>query len=257
MQSNVLIYTVNEKICTITLDRPESLNSFNKQLRLDLLKALQEAEADTDIRAIILNGAGKGFCAGADLAEGVEDGVEHQLRNEYKPCLMAIQNSSKPVIAQVHGPAAGIGAAFALACDIVIMAEDAYMYLAFAAISLIPDGGLNWQLYNILGPRRAFEIIAEGKRITAQECLEYGMCNQIVPADELPETVKSRAEKLADGAPLAQAAVKQILRQMENATLSDAIDMEASIQKQLVETEDCKEAIAAFFRKEKPVFHGR
>ena len=257
MQSDVLTYSVEDAICTITLNRPDSLNSFDRELRLDLLKAIETAEADKSVRVVILKGAGKGFCAGADLAEGVADGVEDQLKNEYKPCLMAIKNSAKPFIAQIHGPAAGIGAAFALACDIVIMADEAFMYLAFAAIGIIPDGGLNWQLYNILGPRKAFEIIAEGKRISAQDCLQFGMCNEVVPAQELEAAVLKRAEKLAQGAPLSQAAVKKVLQQMEGMDLSQAIDLEAEVQQSVVETEDCRNAIAAFFRKEKPVFNGR
>ncbi|MDJ0613821.1 MAG: enoyl-CoA hydratase-related protein [Rhizobiaceae bacterium] len=257
MQSNVLNYETADAVCTITLNRPDSLNSFNTELRLDLLKALEAAEADTSVRVIVLKGAGKGFCAGADLGEGVEVGVERQLKKEYKPCLMAIRNSSKPVIAQVHGPAAGIGAGFALACDIVIMTDTSYIYLAFAAISLIPDGGLNWHLYHALGPRKAFEIIAEGKRLTAEECLNYGMCNQVVSADDLEGAVAERAAKLASGAPLAQAAVKKVLNQMGTMGLGDAIDFEAEVQQPLSESEDCREAVAAFFRKEKPVFNGR
>jgi len=257
MQSNVLTYETANAVCTITLNRPESLNSFNAELRLDLLKALKAVEADENIRVIVMKGAGKGFCAGADLGEGVEDGVERQLKEEYKPCLMAIRNSAKPFIAQVHGPAAGIGAGFALACDVVIMAETSYMYLAFAAISLIPDGGLNWHLYHTLGPRKAFEIIAEGKKLTAEECLSHGMCNEVVTADALDDAVVQRAAKLAAGAPLAQAAVKKVLNQMGTLSLGDAIDFEAEIQQPLSESEDCRKAVAAFFRKEKPVFNGR
>ncbi len=257
MQSNVLNYETADAVCTITLNRPTSLNSFNQELRIDLLKALQTAEADETIRVVILAGEGKSFCAGADLSEGLEDSVERQLRDEYKPCLMAIQNSEKPVIAQVQGAAAGIGAGFALACDMVIMSEDAFMYLAFAAIGLVPDGGLNWHLYHALGPRKAFEVIAEGKRLTAEECLGYGMCNEVVPAGELANTAMARAKKLAIGAPLAQAATKKLMRQMGKLNLSEAIDLEAQVQQPLSDSEDCREAVAAFFRKEKPVFHGR
>lgn len=257
MQSNVLLYQTVNAVCTITLNRPDSLNSFNTELRMDLLKALEAAEADDDVRVIVLKGAGKGFCAGADLGEGVDSGVERQLKEEYKPCLMAIRNSTKPFIAQVHGPAAGIGAGFAMACDIVIMADTSYMYLAFAAISLIPDGGLNWHLYHSLGPRKAFEVIAEGKKLPSDECLSAGMCNEVVPAEQLEGAVHQRAAKLASGAPLAQAAVKKVLNQMGTKSLAEAIDFEAEIQQPLSESEDCREAVASFFKKEKPVFNGR
>lgn len=257
MQSNVLIYEKQGSVCTIMLNRPESLNSFSTELRADLLKALRNAEADDGVRVIVLKGAGRGFCAGADLGEGLEHSVEQQLKEEYKPCLMAIRNSSKPFIAQVHGAAAGIGAGFALACDVVIMAEDAFMYLAFAAIGLVPDGGLNWQLYHSVGPRKAFEIIAEGKRITAAECLAYGMCNEVVAPDMLDEAVSARAQKLAAGAPLAQAAVKRLMNEVGQMNLGDAIDLEAEVQQPLSESDDCREAVAAFFRKEKYEFKGR
>ncbi|MEM7289740.1 MAG: enoyl-CoA hydratase-related protein [Pseudomonadota bacterium] len=258
MQSNVLMYETADTVCNITLNRPDTLNSFNGELRQDLRKALETADADETIRVIVLKGAGKGFCAGADLGDGVEAQVEKQLKEEYKPAIMAIRNATKPVIAQVHGPAAGIGAAFALACDMVIMAENAYMYLAFAAISLIPDGGLNWQLYHSLGPRRAFEIIAEGKRLTAGECLAHGMCNAIVPVDELGAAVAQKAETLAKGAPLAQAAVKKALNRMGTMELGEAIDLEAELQQPLSESEDCRQAINAFLNKEERAeFKGR
>ncbi len=257
MQSDVLEYSVSDAVCTITLDRPESLNSFNHELRQDLLMALQTAEASTDIRVIILKGNGKGFCAGADLGEGLDRNIEGELKHAYKPILMAIQSSSKVCIAQVHGCAAGIGAGLAMACDIVIMSEDAYAYLAFAAIGLIPDGGLNWHLYHTLGPRRAYETIVEGKRITSQECLHFGICNEVVPREKLESSVLSRAEKLAVGSPLSQAAVKKVLRQMSTMNLSEAIDLEAEIQQPLTESEDCRNAVAAFFNKEKPVFKGK
>ena len=170
---------------------------------------------------------------------------------------MAISESPKPCIAQVHGSAAGIGAALALVCDLVIMSEDAYMYLAFAAIGLVPDGGLNWLLFNALGPRRAFEIITEGKKIPASECLPLGMCNEVVPAEELDSAVLNRAAKLSSGAPLAQAAVKKLLRQMSELSYSQAINAEAELQQALAESEDCRNAVAAFFKKEKPVFKGK
>ena len=257
MDSNVLDYELSDTICTIALNRPDSLNSFNHELRKDLLAALETAEADPSVRIIILKGNGKGFCAGADLSEGLERDIEDELKLEYKPILMAIQGSTKICIAQVHGCAAGIGAGLAMACDIVIMSEDAFAYLAFAAIGLIPDGGLNWHLYHTLGPRRAFETIVEGKRLTSHECLKHGICNEVVATEDLESAVLARAEKLAKGAPLSQAAVKKVLRQMSTMNLSQAIDLEAELQKPLAESEDCRNAVEAFFKKEKPVFKGK
>lgn len=257
MKSNVLNVQVNDGVCTIALSRPEKLNSFDQALRLDLKNAIDAATNDQEIRVIVFKGEGKGFCAGADLGEGLENGVERQLKEEYKPFLMAIHDCPKPCIAQVHGTAAGIGAALAMVCDIVVMSEDAYIYLAFAAIGLIPDGGLNWHLYNALGPRRAYETIVEGKRLQAAQCFELGICNEVVTQDALDDAVMKRAKRLAKGAPLAQAAVKKLLRKMDKVTLSEAINMEAEIQQPLSETSDCKNAVVAFFNKEKPVFEGK
>ncbi|MEM7214661.1 MAG: enoyl-CoA hydratase/isomerase family protein [Pseudomonadota bacterium] len=257
MHSNVLDYSVDGPVCTIMLNRPDSLNSFNRELRADLLKALQAAETDSAIRVVILKGSGKGFCAGADLGEGLDRDIGNELREEYKPFLMAIHNSSKVIIAQAHGCVAGIGAGLAMACDIVVMSENAYLYMAFAAIGLIPDGGINWHLYKALGPRKAFETIVEGKRLSAQECLEHGICNQVVPRDQLEKQVRERAEKIAAGAPLAQAALKAMFRGVGDLDLSQAISRESEIQQPLTESEDCRNAIDAFFRKEKPVFEGK
>ena len=257
MQSEVLNCDLQTRVATIELNRPDSLNSFNQQLRKDLLAAIQLAEAYENIRVIRIKGAGRGFCAGADLGEGLERSIENELIEEYKPIMMAIHDSPKIFMAQVHGSAAGIGAALAFVCDMTIMAEDAYAYLAFAAIGLVPDGGLHWHLYHALGPRKAFELIVEGGRLTAQQCLEYGLCNEVVSQEKLDEFVIAKAEKIADGAPLSQRALKEIMRQMNGLTLSETINLEAELQQPLTESEDCRNAVQAFFNKEKPVFKGK
>ena len=193
MESEVLEYSVDGAVCTIMLNRPHSLNSFNLALRKDLLAALQLAERSDDVRVIVLKGAGRGFCAGADLSEGVEKAVDQMLEEEYKPFLLAIAESSKICIAQVHGSAAGIGGALAMACDIVVMADDAYLYLAFAAIGLVPDGGLTWHLLHAMGYRRAFETIVEGRKLDAQACLDFGIANELVAPETLDAHVAAKA----------------------------------------------------------------
>ncbi len=257
MISDVLNYSVEKGIAKIELNRPDSINSFNADLRTDILAAIQTAEKDNSVRVMVFKGAGRGFCAGADLSEGLDKDVEAMLVEEYMPFLLAISESNKICIAQVHGSAAGIGAALAMVCDLVVMSEDAYVYLAFAAIGLVPDGGLNWHLLHTLGYRRAFETIVEGKKLTAQECLDAGIANAVVSLDQLDPAVEAKAEKLAKGAPLAQSAAKKILRQMEHLTLEEAIRLEAATQQPLTESEDCRNAVDAFFKKEKPVFRGK
>ena len=158
---------VDGAVGIITLNRPDSLNAFNTQMRADFVAAAAEMEANEAIRAVVLTGAGRGFCAGADLKEtgGRRDKtVTEILIEEYKPGIMAIANSDKTYIAAVSGPASGIGAAYAQACDMMIMGESAYIYMAFAAIALVPDGGNTWQLVRQLGYKRAYQAILEARR---------------------------------------------------------------------------------------------
>ena len=256
MKSQSIIIETDGPIANVILNRPDSYNSMNKSMRMELGSAINSINQNPDIRVAVIKGAGKGFCAGADLAEGVGDAVDKMLLEEYQPFLAAIAESPKPFIAQVHGPAAGIGGALAMVCDQVVMSEDAYLYLAFAAIGLIPDGGLNWHLIHALGYRRAYEAIVEGRKIPAPECLEVGITNKVVPVIELESTVAEKAKRIAAGAPLAQAAAKQLLRQAERMTMREVIEMEANMQKPLTESNDCQNAIDAFFAKQKPVFKG-
>ena len=164
---------------------------------------------------------------------------------------------NKIYIAQVHGGAAGIGAAVAMNCDLVCMAEDAYIYMAFAAIALIPDGGNTQLLLNRMGYQKALETILEGARVPANECLKYGIANRVVASDDLEKETMAWAEKLADGPPLAMAAAKRLLRKVGSMTYGDAISAEGLEQNHLLQSEDCANGVAAFFKKEKPVFKGR
>ncbi|MBL4892622.1 MAG: enoyl-CoA hydratase/isomerase family protein [Rhizobiaceae bacterium] len=254
---SVVEYEVVGAVATITLNRPDAMNSFNRALRKDLLETIGKAEADENVRIVILRGEGRGFCAGADLTEERYQPVDVQLETEYKPILLAITEGNKIYIASVTGAAAGIGSALAMSCDMVFMSDDAYIYLAFAAIGLVPDGGSNWHLLNALGYMGAFEAIVEGRKITADECLKLRVANAVVPRDELKDYTNQRAEKLARGAPLAQAAVKRILRKAGSLSLSETMTMEAGEQGALIASEDFKNAVKAFFEKRKPEFFGK
>ena len=253
-----ILYEKNQAVGTITLNRPKKYNSFNAQMRREFLEIIGVAENDDDIRVVIIKGSGPGFCAGADLSEGLKaNWVEHQLLNEYKPFLLAIDQGEKIYIAQIHKTAAGIGGALAMTCDFCVMEEDAIIYLAFAAIGLVPDGGKTWHLLHAMGYSGALQTIIEGRKINAEECLAVGLANKIVVADELDEVTNNWANELAKGAPLAQKAAKRLLKQIGNLSLSDAIDLEAKIQGQLSNSQDCRNAIDAFLNKQKPVFTGK
>ena len=246
-----------DPIAVVTLNRPAVRNAFNAQMRSAFAEAVRSVNDDPGIRFAVLRGAGAGFSAGADLPEEFAGSISAQIENEYKPFLTGIAEAETIWIASVHGAAAGIGGALAMACDLNVMADDASIYLAFAAIGLIPDGGATWQLLNAMGYRRALETVIEGKRIPAADCLAYGLANKVVPADRVHDEALAWARSLSAGAPLAQAAAKRVLRHIGRMRLQDAITLEARKQQGLVESQDFRDAVAAFFARRKPEFHGR
>jgi len=252
-------YSVTSHVGTIRLNRPEAMNSFNVDLRKDLLAAVNQADSDDNVRVVVIGAEGRAFCAGADLMESYRDfydTIEEQILEEYKPFLVAIHNSPKIFISSVQGAAAGIGSALAMVCDLSIMAEDAYIYQAFAAIALIPDGGASWHLVNKLGYKRAFEMIVEGEKMPAKTCVELGLANRVVPNEKLATVTQAWAENLAAGAPLAQKFSKEVLKKALSMTLSEVIDLEASRQNITITSRDHKEGGAAFFEKRQPNFIG-
>jgi 2-(1,2-epoxy-1,2-dihydrophenyl)acetyl-CoA isomerase len=252
-------YSVGKRVATIRMNRPKALNAFNDQMRKDLLAAVDLANADNEVRVIVLGGEGRGFCAGADLTEDYRplyDSVDQQIKESYKPILMALYHSEKITLASVRGAAAGAGSAFAMVCDLSIMADDAFIYQAFAAIALVPDCGASWHLMRQLGAKRAFQVIVEGEKLAAQTCVELGLANKLVAADELDSATQAWAEKLAAGAPLPQRYAKQLLRQAPHNTLEQAIDHEAELQNFCISSKDFTEGTTAFFEKRKPVFTG-
>ncbi len=254
-----VLYTVENRVATITLNRPQARNAFNEQLRLDLIAALRRAETDDEVRVLLLTGAGKGFGAGHDLASGFGEYscIGDLITAQYKPFLMAIHESHKLVIAAVNGAAAGISGAMAMACDLVVMGESAYLYQAFLPIGLVQDGGTSWQLVNTIGYKRALQMILDAEKVPAQRCVDLGLANKVVADDQLLDTARSWAEQLAEGAPLAQRYCKQVLKQSMEMDLSETIDAEGELQNVCSISEDSMSAINAFFNKEKPVFKGR
>lgn len=251
-------------VARLALNRPDKLNAFDATLRRELLQAANALNDDPELRVIILAGEGRAFSAGADLADAqggdpanVGDATEHMLNAEYKPAILAITESNKLWIAEVGGAAAGIGSAFMLACDLVVMAEGAYLYQAFAAISLIPDGGATWQLLNAVGRKRAFEIIIGGERVYGEECKSLGLCNRVVADGEEGEAALTWARELALKAPLALRYTKKALAMAGGMSLGDMITQEAAMQKLCISSEDSREGVTAFLEKRKPVFKGR
>lgn len=256
--TDIIRYEELGPVARITLNRPDSMNAFTTALRAALVEALQQAEQSGTVRAVVLTGEGRCFSAGADLKEMTFDRpVTEILQAEYRPVQDQIAGMSKPIIAAVPGSAAGIGLSIALQCDLLIMADNAFQLSPFTTISLVPDGGLNWLLVRQLGYRRAFQLSVESERIDAARCVELGLANKAVPAGELQRAALEWAEKLAGRAPLSLAATKKAMRHAVDHDWSSIFDIEATLQGELLVSEDSREGVAAFFEKRAPEFKGK
>jgi 2-(1,2-epoxy-1,2-dihydrophenyl)acetyl-CoA isomerase len=254
----VVSYREQNLVAVVTLERPEALNSFDRALRLELAAALERA-AGAPARAVVLTAAGRGFSAGADLKDVRPEGtdVEQILLTEFAPGIRAMVTMPKPVIAAVHGFASGIGAAYVLAADLVVMGESAFLHIPFARIGLLPDGGLCWHLARQLGHQRAFELAADGERLPAERARELGLANKVVADGTVEQEALAWAARLAGQAPLALARTKAALRAATTLPLTDTIALEARLQKECAASADFAEGIAAFFAKRPGQFTGR
>ncbi|NNC56364.1 MAG: enoyl-CoA hydratase [Woeseiaceae bacterium] len=256
--SDIVNYEQKGAVAVITLNRPDALNAFTTELSLQLQLALEQAAADDAVRVIVLTGEGRSFSAGADLKSGFEGrSVFGKLHYEYRPVFSAIATMSKPVIAAVPGSAAGIGMSVALHCDLLLMAENAFLLSPFTTISLVPDGGLNWLLVRQLGYRRAFQLSVESERIPAARCVELGLANKTAPAEELQKVALDWAEALAKRAPRSLEATKKVMRHAIDNDWASTFNMEADWQQALAGSDDNTEGVDAFFEKREPKFKGK
>jgi 2-(1,2-epoxy-1,2-dihydrophenyl)acetyl-CoA isomerase len=256
MPYETLNYTTDGHVGIITLNRPEAYNAMNHPLRMDMIALTQAIELDSNIRVVIIKGAGRGFSAGGDLGDLDHDPISDLIEAEFKPYIENVANSSKLYIAQIHGSAAGIAAGFAMGCDFITMADNAAIYMAFAAIALVPDGGNSLHLLNAMGYRRALQAIIEGQKINASDCEKFGIASKVFTPDVLDDETLAWAHSLSERAPMSVTATKRLLRNMTGRTLNDAIDAEGQEQNPLTQSQDFQRGKAAFFAKEKPVFEG-
>jgi 2-(1,2-epoxy-1,2-dihydrophenyl)acetyl-CoA isomerase len=253
---------IADRLAWVVLSRPDALNAWTRQLGEEMLQAVEHAAQDPGVRAIVFTGAGRAFSSGADLKAGGEltrDGspdVLGPLRAVYNPLILRVRTVPKPVIAAVNGPAAGIGCALALACDLIVAAESAYFLLSFVNIGLGLDGGASMTLPVRVGHARASEIALLGERLPASRALEWGLINRVVADGELERSASGLATRLAAGPPGSYAAIKRTINHRAYDGFAELLDLEAVVQQERAESGDFTEGVLAFMEKRAPEFTG-
>lgn len=254
--------SVDDGAATILLNRPDALNAWNEQFGRDLLDAVGSVSGDEAVRAVLITGAGRGFSSGADLKEQRTDNdgdlpdLSERLKELYHPIIIGLREMPKPVVAAVNGPAVGIGCSLALAADLILAAESAYFLLAFVNIGLVPDGGSTAFLPARIGLARSAEMAMLGERIPADQALEWGLVNSVVPDDRLEDEAAELLERLARGPTASYAGSKRLLNRRLYADLEGQLDAEADAQKEQGHTKDFIEGVLSFVEKRPADFTG-
>lgn len=255
-----IVFELTGGVARITLNRPQVYNALSPGLLQDITAAVNATATDDSVRVVVITGAGeKAFCSGADLKEGMggSKSLGDSLRTNYNPMILAIRSIPKPVICRLNGVAAGAGCSLALACDVVIAADDAYLSQIFVNIGLMPDAGSTFFLPRLIGMQRAFELAGTGRKVSATEAVQMGLIYKAVPSSELDLTVSEVVSYYRNAPTKAIGAMKQVLNQSLGCTLEQMLEMEAEHQDQLSRTHDASEGIMSFLQKRKPVYRGK
>ncbi len=262
-QSDTVLVTMDHGVLQLTLNRPDKLNSFNEDMHRALRAAFERAHEDASVRAVLLTGAGRGFCAGQDLGDrdprkgGPAPDLGHTLETFYNPTLRLIRALEKPVICAVNGVAAGAGANIAFACDIVLAARSAKFIQAFSKIGLIPDAGGSWSLARILGEPRAKALAMTAEPLMAERAADWGLIWKAVEDDQLMTEAETLARSLAQGATRGLGLTKRLIQAAATNSLDEQLDMERDCQREAGRTADYAEGVTAFLEKRKPEFSGK
>jgi 2-(1,2-epoxy-1,2-dihydrophenyl)acetyl-CoA isomerase len=264
MTDQVVIYAVADGVATITLNRPDAMNSLDVAAKVSLRDAVQKAAEDQSVRCVVLTGNGRAFCVGQDLKEHIqilESGTSDELfttvPEHYNPIVTSIATMNKPVIAAVNGVAAGAGASLAFACDFRVLADTAGFNLAFTGIALSCDTGSSWTLPRLVGRAKALELLYFPRTVKAEESLDLGLATKVVPAAELQDAVTAMARQLAAGPTMAFGAVRRAVAHSAGHDLESSLAFEAEMMALTGATGDHRRAVASFVAKEKPSFEGR
>ena len=256
-----VVFSQEEHVALLTLNRPERRNAFTHQMLSELTDAVQQCAANETISALLIAGEGKGFCAGQDLSAfgsvPSPNDVYDSVINYYKPLIMSLIAVEKPVLAAIQGAAAGAGASLALACDLRIMADDAYLMLAFSNIGLVADAGASWFMVRHLGYSRAFQLAAEAERLDAARCVQMGLANRMTTPGRLHEEALAWAHELAARPTRALGMTKKAMLRAVSGDLAETIEMEAQMQLLAVQTSDHQEGVSAFLQRRTPTFSGQ
>lgn len=252
-------FMVDGAVATLTLNRPDKLNSFTRQMHAELRGALEDIHGDDSIRCVLITGNGRGFCAGQDLSDldGGKSELDNLLEEQYNPLVRCLTNLPKPVICAVNGVAAGAGANIALACDIVLAAESASFIQSFCRIGLVPDSGGTWILPRLVGQARAMGLSLLGDKISARQAESWGLIWKCVEDDQLMVEANRLARHLSTQPTRGLAYIKQAIRASSNNSLDTQLDLERDLQRLASRTEDYREGVEAFLQKRSPEFKGR
>jgi 2-(1,2-epoxy-1,2-dihydrophenyl)acetyl-CoA isomerase len=260
MDYETILYQLDEGVLTITLNRPEVLNAANRKMTDEIQDALKKAERDPSVRCIVLTGAGRAFCSGEDLKARQSAGTvgfESTLRDRYIPIVLKLRNIEKPVIGSINGVAAGAGLSIALACDMRIASDKAGFIEVFVRIGLVPDAGSSYFLPRLVGLSKALEMCFTGDSMNAEEALQFGLVNRVVPAEELEATTRELALRLAKGPTRAIGLMKRAINRGLSTDLEQQLEYEVHMQEAAGNTEDHREGLAAFLEKRTPEYKGK